>query len=388
MRDGTVLVQGGRDPEENFGILTPPVYYASTIAFPTVAEYEARSSRLYDGYWYALYGTPTSAAFERSMAELEGGLRAIALPSGMAAIHLVNTTFLGAGDHVLVTDAIYRSTREMCDQVLPRLGIDVTYYDPAVGPGIEALFTPRTRLVWTESPSSITFEIQDIPAITKSAHEHGILVATDNSWASPLFFKPFSHGVDISVHAVSKYIGGHSDLVMGVVTTGTEEQYRALKRVARLTGQGASPHDCFLAHRGLRTLAVRLRHQERASVEVARWLEGRAEIHRVLHPALPSHPGHELWKRDFLGANGLFSVILNEYDDRAVAAFIEGMKCFRLAPGWGGTESLIAPCGRGIKRSVVPWTEKKPIIRLHIGLEEVSDLLEDLEHGLARLAER
>lgn len=366
--------------------LTTPVHHASTVVFPTMAAFMARRERLYDGYVYGLYGTPTTDALERKIAALEGGYRAIALPSGLAAIAVVNAALLSAGDHVLVSDSVYGPSREFCDGVLARMGVGVTYYDPRLGADIAPLIGPRTRLIWAESPGSLTFEVQDIPAIAAAAHARGALVALDNTWATPLHFKPFDRGADISVQAASKYIVGHSDVVMGIVTARTPDLYRRLKDAARLFGLGAAPDDCYLALRGLATMAARLERHARSALEVARWLARRPEVARVLHPALPEDPGHALWKRDFTGANGLFAIVLRPYPLAAVAAMVDGLRLFKIGASWGGVHSLIAPFDPRGQRTARPWTEPGMLLRLHIGLESVEDLIADLEQGFARLA--
>jgi cystathionine beta-lyase len=386
MHDETRLIH---EPAETgrgeFLSLTTPVHRASTVVFPTMAAFMARRERLYDGYVYGLYGTPTTDAFERRIAALEGGYRAIALPSGLAAIAVVNAALLSAGDHVLVSDSVYGPSREFCDTILERIGVNVTYYDPLIGPGIASLIGPRTRLIWTESPGSLTFEVQDIPAIAAEAHARGALVALDNTWATPLHFKPFAHGADISVQAASKYIVGHSDVVMGVVTARSSDLYRRLKDTARLFGIGAAPDDCYLALRGLETMATRLARHARSALEIARWLTQRPEVARVLHPALPDDPGHALWKRDFTGSNGLFSVVLQPYPPAAIAAMIDGLRLFKIGASWGGVHSLVAPSDPRPQRTARPWNDPGPLLRFHIGLEEVQDLVADLEHAFARL---
>jgi cystathionine beta-lyase len=386
MHDETRLTTWDSDDGNGFRSLTPPVHHASTVLFPGMESFVGRRSQLYDGYWYGLYGTPTTLALERKIAELEGGTRSIALPSGLAAIAIVNMAFLAAGDHVLVADSVYGPTREFCDVVLARHGIETTYYDPLVGGGIAALFRPRTRLIWVESPGSLTFEVQDVPAIAAAAHEAGILVAADNTWATPLNFKPFRHGVDISVQAASKYIAGHSDVVMGFVTVANRDHFVRLKDATRAFGIGAAAGDCYLVIRGLMTLAVRLRQHEQAALRIAHWLADRPEVVRVLHPAFPAHPGHAAWARDFTGANGLFSIVLADCPHGAVRAMVDGMRHFRIGASWGGPQSLIAPSNPRASRTATTWTDTRPLLRLHVGLEDPDDLIADLDAGFARLS--
>lgn len=385
MNDDTRLTQWDSDGAEGFSGLTPPVHHASTIVFPTMEAFVGRRSQLYDGYWYGLYGTPTTLQLERKIAELEGGYRSIALPSGLAAIAVVNMAFLSAGDHVLVADSVYGPSREFCDTVLGRYGVETTYYDPMVGGGIAALFRPTTRLIWVESPGSLTFEVQDVPAIASAAHAANILVAADNTWATPLHFKPFRHGVDISVQAASKYIAGHSDVVMGFMTVANREHFVRLKDATRAFGIGAAPGDCYLVIRGLMTMGARLRQHQDAALRVAGWLAGRPEVRRILHPALPGHPGHATWTRDFTGSNGLFSVVLADFPREAVRAMVDGMRHFRIGASWGGPQSLIAPADPRSSRTATKWTDPGPVLRLHVGLEDIGDLIADLEQGLARL---
>lgn len=384
LRDDTVIGHAGCHPRDNHGIVNPPVYRASTVLFPSVAALEAGIRNKFDQVYYGRYGTPTTFALEEAVAALEGGDRAIALPSGQGAIAAVLTALLKAGDHLLMVDSAYDPVRALCDRTLARFGVTTTYYDPRIGGGIAELMTPATRLVYLESPGSLTFEVQDVPAIAAAAHAAGALVAMDNTWATPLFFKPFRHGVDISIHAATKYIAGHSDVMLGLAVT-REPHYRTIKASALGLGYSAAPDDCYLGLRGLRTLSVRLgRHQE-SGLALARWLEERPEVAQVLHPALPSHPGHALWRRDFTGASGLFSVVLNPVPDAAVAAMLDGLQLFGMGFSWGGFESLILPVRPEASRTATRWRARGPVLRLHVGLEDPADLIADLERGFERL---
>jgi cystathionine beta-lyase len=382
MHDATLVTTAGRDPERHGGIVNPPVYRASTILAPTVAEFESRKP--FVGLSYGRAGTPTTFAFEEAIAELEGGHRAIALASGLAAMNLPLAALLRAGDHVLVVDSCYGPTRRFCTGMLARFGVRTTFYDPRVGADIGALIEPATRLVFLESPGSLTFEVQDVPAIVAAARAHGVLTMIDATWATPLLLKPLRLGVDIVAHAVTKYIGGHSDLMMGVVTT-TEAVHDRVRSGIYEFGAPASPEDCWLALRGLRTLDARLERHARSALRIATWLEDRPEVARVLYPALPSDPGHALWLRDFRGASGLFGVVLRPYPMAAVHAMVDGLRLFRIGASWGGFESLCLVTHPERFRTAVPWTEPGPVLRLHVGLEDPDDLIADLEAGLARL---
>lgn len=382
MRDATLVTTAGREPREHYGTVNPPIYRASTILFPSVDAFER--ARTHEGVTYGRAGTPTTYAFEEALAALEGGHRSIALASGKAACNLVLAALAQAGDHLLVADSVYAPTRQFCDRTLRRFGVETTYYDPRIGAGIEELIRPTTRLIYMESPGSLTFEVQDVPAIVAVAKRRGVLTAIDNTWATPVFFKPLACGVDISIQAVTKYIGGHSDLMMGAVTTGEEIHMRLRQRIYEF-GAAPSPEDCWLALRGLRTLVARLERHQRSALEVARWLESRPEVSRVLYPALESHPDHALWKRDFTGACGLFGLVLKPFAREAVHAMVDGLRHFGIGASWGGFESLVLVTHPERARTAVPWRAEGPTLRLHIGLEDPQDLIRDLEAGFARL---
>ncbi|HWE21460.1 MAG TPA: cystathionine beta-lyase [Hyphomicrobiaceae bacterium] len=380
-RPASDVVQAGRDPFAHHGFVNTPVYRGSTVLFRSLESFEKRDQR----YVYGRRGTPTSEALEGAIAHLEGGARTWLAPSGAAAIATALMCFTKTGDHILVADTVYQPTRKICDGPLKRFGVETTYYDPTIGAGIARLMRPNTALVYTESPGSLTFEVQDIPALAAAAHAAGALVVLDNTWASPLYFKPFAHGADISIQAGTKYIVGHADAMLGAITVA---EPLAQRLVAEAGGLGicAGTEEMYLGLRGYRTLDVRLERHWRSGVEVARWLEGRPEVARVLHPALPSHPQHALWERDFLGASGLFSIVLKPYTKTAVAALIEGLELFGLGASWGGYESLVLPFDAAKTRSATIWAPEGPTVRLHIGLEDVADLKADLEAGFARLA--
>jgi cystathionine beta-lyase len=386
MKQDTVVVTAGRDPRANHGVVNPPVYHASTITFPTVAAIEEASRHRFDigQTYYGRYGTPTTFAFEEAVAALEGGYRTVAMGSGKAAIVAVLTAFLDAGDHLLMVDTAYGPTRAFCNRFLARYGVETTYYDPLIGAGIADLIRPETKVVFTESPGSQTFEVQDIPAIAEVAHQAGCTVVLDNTWASPLLFKPFEHGVDVSIQAATKYIVGHSDVMMGTVTT-TEAMHDRVRAAAFELGAPSGPDDVYLAQRGLRTLSVRLERHMKSGLAVAEWLQARPEVEHVLHPALPDDPGHVIWKRDFLGASGLFGVILEPISKPSVTAMLDGMDLFAMGYSWGGYESLIVPTDPAPMRTATPWQATGPSLRLHVGLEDVDDLITDLAAGFDRM---
>ncbi len=382
-RTATTIVTAGRDPKSNYGFVNPPVYHASTVLYPSAEDYVAHRAR----YQYGRRGTPTTEALELALQELEGPQCAgVALvPSGLAAISTALLAVVHSGDHVLVTDSAYGPTRTFCDQILARLGVTTTYYDPLIGAGIADLLRANTRAVYLELPGSQSFEMQDVGAIAKAAHAKGAVVLMDNTWATPLFFRPLDHGVDLVIQAGTKYIGGHSDLMLGTVSANAAT-VAALKNTVRYTGLHEAPDDTYLALRGLRTLGIRLDRHYESGLAVARWLESRPEVLRMLHPALPSHPGHALWKRDFTGASGLFSMVLKPVPQKAHYAFLDTLELFGIGASWGGYESLAIPFDCTPYRTATRWQPGGPTVRFHIGLEAVEDLIADLERGFAALA--
>ena len=387
MKDETKLVVAGRSPETNFGIVNVPVYHASTILHSSLKELQQSHKDYVAGKQVVTYGrkgTPTTWSLENAVAEIEGGYRTQVFPSGLAACANAIQAFVKTGDHILVTDSVYAPTRAFCNNVLKRFGVETTYYDPLIGSGISELIRSNTTVVFTESPGSQTFELQDIPAIADVAHKQGCVVMMDNTWASPLFYKPFQHGVDVSIQAGTKYIVGHSDVMIGLVTT-TKEHWPTLQAGAHEMGQASGPDDVYLAQRGLRTLSVRLKQHMENGIKVAEWLKGLPQVHSVLHPALSDHPGHDLWKRDFLGASGLFSFRLNAVSMDAVAAFLDHLELFGMGYSWGGYESLVIYADPSSYRTATKWDNTNPLIRLHIGLEDTDDLIADLKAGFARL---
>jgi len=389
VRDETRLVSGGRRPEWTGPIVNPPVHRASTILFDDCAALKAGAGRNADGeFHYGRRGTPTQWALAEALTELEPGAEGTMLfPSGVAAIAGALLSVLKSGDELLIVDTVYGPTRAFCDVVLAGMGIATRYYDPLLGADIAELIGDRTRAIFLESPGSLTFEVQDVPAIVAVARAKGLVTLLDNTWATPLFFPALAAGIDLSILACTKYVVGHSDAMLGSVTA-TKAHYPALRRTAQLFGQHVAPDDAYLASRGLRTLAVRLKAHEAGALTVARWLETRPEVARVLHPALPSCPGHDAWARDFKGATGLFTFILNGGDKpgdaAARAALIDGLAHFGIGYSWGGYESLALPVDPASLRTVTAWRAEGLAVRLHIGLEHPDDLIADLDRGLAR----
>ncbi|WP_087001044.1 cystathionine beta-lyase [Rhizobium sullae] len=369
-----------------FQSLSFPVFRGSTVVFPTVDAYQRRRETFYDGYSYGLYGTPTSRTLEARIASLECGTYSHVVPSGLAAIVLTILAVAKAGDQVLLPDSVYDPVRTLSDNFLSFLGIEVGYYDPLIGGGIAALLNDRVRLVLVESPGSATMEIQDMAAIVKAARASGSLVAADNTWATPLRLKPLAMGIDFSICALSKYLSGHSDVLMGSVAVRDETLYRRLRDVSRYLGYGVSPEDCSLVMRGIETLPIRLDRAEANALAIAKWLQERPEVLSVLHPALPSHPGHELWQRDFLGSSGLFSVVLQSWTRPRVASAIESLEFFSIGASWGGTKSIVAVIDPQPVRTTTRTDIQGPLIRFSIGLEHVDDLLADLEKSFRILA--
>jgi cystathionine beta-lyase len=381
LADDTRLVVTGRNTEEQHGFVNPPVYHGSTVLYPDAASLKAHKAR----YTYGRRGSPTTDALQDALSELDGAAGTVLAPSGLAAVSCALLAFVEAGDHILVSDSVYRPTRTFCDTALARLGVAVEYYDPCIGAEIAKLLRPNTRVVFTESPGSQTFEMQDVPAIAEAAHAAGALVLMDNTWATPLYFRPIEHGADVAIQAGTKYIVGHSDVMLGVIGANAAAWPR-LKAFHGSFGLHVGPDDVYLALRGLRTLGVRLERHQASALRVARWLQTRPEVARVLYPALESDPGHGLWKRDFKGASGLFGVVFRACPDRAVEAFLDSLTLFGLGYSWGGFESLAIPCDVAAYRTATCWTAEGPLIRLHIGLEDPDDLIADLNQALERIS--
>lgn len=391
MKESTKLVCAGRHPERFGGVVNTPIFRASTILAGSMAEWEemkrARAAEEPGATTYGRYGTPTTHALEEAIAALEGGYRSLVFPSGLAAISTALTALLSAGDHILVTDSAYSPTRAFLERVMTRFGVEVETYDPVGRKSIEESLRPNTRVVYVESPGSETFDIQDIPAISAAAHKHGAYVVMDNTWGTPLYFKPFAHGVDVSIQAATKYIVGHSDAMLGVVTC-NRDTWSLVKQTTQDMGQTAGPDDIYLALRGLRTLEVRLQRHWDSGLRVAQWLERQPQVEAVLHPALASHPGHALWKRDFTGACGLFSVVLRASSRASLEAFVDALEHFGLGVSWGGYESLVIPFTPGKGCTGARWPYQGQAVRLHVGLEDPQDLIDDLQRGLLALSAR
>ncbi len=376
----TRLAHAGNDPADFHGFVNPPVVHASTVLCPNAATMENRKQK----YTYGTRGTPTTDALCAAIDELEGSAGTIIVPSGLAAVTVPFLAFLSSGDHALIVDSVYFPTRHFCDTMLKRLGVSVDYYDPMIGAGIEALIKPNTRLVHTEAPGSNTFEMQDIPAIAAVAHKHGAVVTMDNTWATPLYFRPLDHGVDISIHAATKYPAGHSDILMGTVSANAAH-WQQLHDTQITLGTCGAPDDAYQVLRGLRTMGLRLERHQESALDIARWLEGFEDVARVLHPALPSFPGHDLWKRDFTGASGIFSIVLDggapERFKAKAHAFLDALGIFGLGYSWGGFECLALHVDLSDRRISKAPTEG-PVLRLQIGLEDVKDIKIDIERGL------
>ena len=372
----TRLAHAGYNPRDFHGFVNPPVVHASTVLFPDAKTMATRNQK----YTYGTRGTPTTDALALAIDELEGSAGTVIVPSGLAAVTVPLLAFLSAGDHLLIVDSVYHPTRNFADTMLKRLGVTTEYYDPAIGAGIADLMRPETKVVFTESPGSNTFEMQDIPAIAKAARARDAIVMMDNTWATPIYFKPLDHGVDISIHAATKYPAGHSDVLLGTVSA-NERCWPTLREGFQTLGACAAPDDSYQVLRGLRTMGVRLAQHQKSALEIARWLEGQPGVARVLHPALESFPGHALWKRDFCGASGIFSIVLDGGAEKQAHAFLDALEIFGLGYSWGGYESLAVHVFLG-DRTVARGDHEGPVMRLQIGLEDADDLKEDLERGL------
>ena len=393
IHESTRIIHAGRNPKEQGWMVNPPIYQTSTIVFPTLkdllyAERGYSNNDLVQPYElkYGRYGTQTNFALERAVAEIEGGYNTFVTSSGAAAINTALVAFLKQGDHMLLVDNAYSPTRGFADKFLKKLGIETTYFDPLIGDDIAKLIKKNTKVIFLESPGSQTFEIQDVPAICKIAKKNNIVTILDNSWASGIYFKPFEYGVDISVMALTKYINGHSDIMMGSITI-QEKHFRVMYEAFRYMAVTASPYSCYMVQRGLRTVKLRMDQCFKSALEMAKWLESRPEVEKVLYPALPSDSNHQLWKRDFTGAAGLFSIILDKkYSNEALARMLDKLHYFGMGYSWGGYESLILPFDASSIRTATKYPfSDKTCIRINIGLEDVADLQDDLEAGFKRL---
>jgi cystathionine beta-lyase len=377
----TKLIHSDAHAPEGFRSLSIPVYRGSTVLFPNAAAVDDAWDQYEVGYTYGLYGTPTTLELAARICELEKGFRTLITPGGQGAIALINLAFLEAADHMLVPESIYTPNRKFAVDVLRRFGVEVTFYPPTIGAGIESLFRKNTRLVWCESPGSITLEVQDVPAIVDAAHRVGAMVVLDNTWSAGVYFDAFAHGVDVTMQALTKYVGGHSDLLLGSITVRDKAAYKRLGSTHQLVGCAASPDDCSLALRGMKTLAVRLKALEEAALALARWLAERPEIELVLHPALPSCPGHEFWKRDFTGSAGLFSIVFQrQFSKPQVLRFVDALELFEIGYSWAGVTSLAVAYDFHSSQGRPDYGHR--IVRLNIGLEDVDDLKADLARAL------
>src|SRR3989344_1449413 len=392
LRPATKLVQGGRrpewtgDPRLGGGVVNPPVWRASTILYDSIADLKARGHATHDKLYYGRRGTPTVWALADALTEMEPGAEGTLLyPSGVAANSAGMLALLAPGDHLLLVDSAYEPTRAFCNGLLKRYGVETTYYDPLVGAGIAELIRPETKLIFLESPGSLTFDVQDIPAIVAVARARGVLTMLDNTWATPLLFPALAHGVDVTMMSLTKYVGGHSDAMMGSLTA-TKAVWPRLRSAAYQLGQAVSPADCALMLRGVRPLDVRLARHQASALTVAEWLAARADVGRVLHPALAGDPGHTIWARDFTGASGLFGFTLKGSDEAGRTRFIEALSHFGIGFSWGGYESLVVPSNPADIRTATVWTDPDPLLRLSIGLEDPADLIADLERGFAAMA--
>ncbi|MGE0723532.1 MAG: PLP-dependent aspartate aminotransferase family protein [Alphaproteobacteria bacterium] len=386
MHDLTRCVHHPDVPTEGYASLAVATHRASTIVYPDGASFARRKERGFDGYTYGLHGTPTTRTLEAQLTALHGGVRTVLVPSGQAAVAMVMLSFLKPGDRVLIPDNVYPAVRSFCAEYLAPRGTAFAAYDPLAGAAIADLIDAQTRLVWVESPGSGTMEVQDVPAIVGAAKARGVLVGCDNTWASPLLFKPLAHGADFACEALTKYVGGHSDLLLGSITVADMALRQTIKETLRGFGVGVSPDECALALRGIETMGLRLAHVGKVSEDFARRLQHAPLVDRVLHPALPSCPGHALWRRDIGGSSGVFSVVLKAGAEANMEAALSGLRVFAIGASWGGTRSLLAPMAIQGDRTAVPWTHPGAVLRISVGLEEPGELWADLEGLLARLA--
>ena len=383
MKDDTIITHSGRHPFDNHGVVNPPVYHASTILFPTMEEYINRSetSRIR----YGRRGTPTIFALEDALTELEGGpaTGTTIVPSGLAAITMALMAFVETGDHILVTDNTYGPTRNFSTGKLSKIGVEAEFYDPAIGSDIERLIKPNTRLIWLESPGSQTFEMQDVSAITEVARTKGVKTMIDNTWSGGYYYKPLSHGVDVSVQAGTKYIVAHSDVMLGSITCNADTHEQVFTS-SQSFGACSGPDDVYLALRGLRTMGVRMPRHHESGLKIARWLQERSEVIRVMHPGLPQDPNHDLWKRDFTGASGLFGFVVESANPVKAAAMMDSLEYFGMGSSWGGFESLLIPASPEKNRTATSWNPGGFTMRMHVGLEDADDLIADLDSGFDR----
>ncbi|GLH79779.1 cystathionine beta-lyase [Bradyrhizobium sp. SSBR45G] len=386
MHDLTCCVQHPTVPDEGFSSLAVPTYRASTIVYDDPQSFAQRSERGLDGYTYGLHGTPTTRTLEAQLTALHRGVRTVLVPSGQAAVAVTMLAVLLPGQKVLIPDTAYPPVRRLCEDYLAPRGIHHGVYDPLIGDGIADLIDAQTRLIWMESPGSGTMEVQDVPAIAKVARARGVLTGCDNTWAGPLLFKPLTHGVDFAVEALTKYVGGHSDLLLGSITVNDLALRKSIKDVLGMVGIGVSPDEAALALRGIETMGVRMAHTGRVAREFAERLQGSPVVSRVLHPALPSCPGHQVWARDFAGSSAVFSIVVKPEFKARIYPAMARLGVFAIGASWGGTRSLIAPMNIDADRTVRPWDASESLVRISVGLEEPGELWADLQGFLAAIA--
>jgi cystathionine beta-lyase len=377
----TKLAHLGLNPDAYFGIVNPPIARASTILYPNLAAYEDKNHK----YRYGRVGNPMSDAFEGAVAELEGGYGAVVTQTGLSAIATAILSVIKSGDHILMTDSVYPNTHDMLKNICPKIGVEVEYYDPHIGSSIEKLVRDNTSLIYLECPGSGLYDMQDVPAITKVAKAKGIKTIADNTWAAGILFRPLEHGVNYVLQSATKYIGGHSDINLGFVVADSKENYKPLRQMAWDMGVTAAAEDMYLALRGLRSLTTRMKQNAAGALRVVEWIKDRPEIAQIYYPALPTHKGHEIWKRDFSGCNGLFTIRLQPADKQSVHDFIDSLKLFPVGSSWGGYESLCQPQYMDKVRHAVAWKEEGRVFRFQVGLEDPDDLIADLEQGLEKL---
>ena len=387
MKESTTLIQAGRDPKKHQGMVNTPVYQTSTILFETLSQYEAASAQKVGDPSYGIAGTVTHRSLSEALATWEGAENCLLTPSGLSAITLTLFTLLSHGDHVLLVDTIYGPTRRFALKKLKRLGIEATFYDPLIGKDIAKLIQKNTKLIFLEAPGSLTFEMQDVPAIVSVAKKHGVLTAFDNSWATPLYYKPLAHGIDISIQALTKYAGGHSDVIMGSVATNNKDVWKRLMDANKHFGLYVSAEQASLAARGLRTIEARMKQHFSNAMVVAKFLQKHKKVSTIIYPPLVGDAGYKIWKRDFNGGGAaLFTILLDKkYSEKSIHAFVDGMKLFGIGASWGGYESLILRINPETVRTATKWAHAQTAIRLHIGLENSADLITDLEAGFKRL---
>ncbi|WP_395077038.1 cystathionine beta-lyase [Hyphococcus sp.] len=385
MKRATIATHGGPAPSEQSGMLNPPVYRASTVFYPTAEAYKRRHDGYYDDVIYGLYGTKTTFALADAIAQLENASDTLITSSGTAANALAAAAFLSTGDHLLAADCVYGTTRKFFETILKRFGVEVSYFNPTIGGEIQSEIRRNTRAVFLESPGSQLFEMIDIPVVVEAARAAGAVTLIDNTWATPLYYRPLDHGVDVSIQSGTKYISGHSDIMLGSISVRNRAHFELIKDMAGRWGNCASPDDCYLAHRGLRTLDVRMeRHQQNAS-RLIEWLLQQAEVAKIRYPALEDDPGHFIWRRDYAGASGLFGVELARMTDQAASAFFDHLSLFGLGSSWGGYESLLVPAWPKPVRVASAVDDQHDLIRVHAGLEDASDLIADLDRAFARM---